>query len=122
MLEDFGLGNPAQAQPQQSPKVRVITATRLEDLNVADELLIQYKNAVNLLEAAQHDENIPANQKAQLLNSISAIITNISKTQTDVYNAERLKTLENTLIATLKDFPEVKSTFLDAYERALNVQ
>lgn len=119
MLEDFGLGNTPQVQPT---KIRTITATRLEDLNIADELLIQYKNAVNLLEAAQHDADIPANQKAQLLNSISAIITNISKTQTDVYNAERLKTLENTLISTLKDFPEVKSTFLDAYERALNVQ
>lgn len=120
MLEDFGLGNTPQ-QPQ--PQIRVVTATKLEDLNIADELLIQYKNAVNLFEAAQHDNDIPANQKAQLLNSISAIITNISKTQTDVYNAERLKALENTLIATLKDFPEVKSTFLDAYERALaNVQ
>ena len=120
MLEDFGLGNTPQ-QPQ--PQIRVVTATKLEDLNIADELLIQYKNAVNLLEAAQHDADIPANQKAQLLNSISAIITNISKTQTDVYNAERLKALENILIATLKDFPEVKSAFLEAYERALaNVQ
>jgi len=118
MLEDFGLGNTTP----QPLRVRVVEATRLEDLNVADELLMQYKNAVSLFELAQHDENIPANQKAQLLNSISAIITNISKTQTDVYNAERLKTLENTLISTLKDFPEVKSVFLDADERALNVQ
>lgn len=121
MFEDFGLGATPPPPPVLQPQ-RTILVERLEDLNLADELLTQYKAAVALFEDVRHDLETPANQKAQLLNSISAIIGNISKTQTDVYNAERLKLLENTLIATLKEFPEVKQAFLEAYERQLNVQ
>ena len=88
----------------------------LKDLDLEKELLNQYKKAQELLEFSDGE---PLNQKAQTLNSITNILQAIIKSQQDLYNIERLKTLETTLITVLQGFPEIKHKFLDAYEREL---
>lgn len=88
----------------------------LKDLDLEKELLNQYKKAQELLEFSDGE---PLNQKAQTLNSITNILQAIIKSQQDLYNVERLKTLETTLITVLQGFPEIKHKFLDAYEREL---
>lgn len=89
---------------------------KLAELNLEDELLEQYYTAQDLLE---NSKNEPLNQKAQTLNAITSILQAIIKAQQDLYNIERLKTLENTLIKVLQEFPEIKHKFLDAYEAEL---
>lgn len=99
-------------QVQKEP----VKQTELKDLDLEVELLAQYKKAQALLDDADKE---PLNQKAQTLNSITLILQTIIKSQQDLYNIERLKTLENTLIKVLQDFPEIKHQFLDAYEKEL---
>ena len=99
----------------QVPK-EPVKQTELKDLDLEVELLAQYKKAQALLDDADKE---PLNQKAQTLNAITLILQAIIKSQQDLYNIERLKTLENTLIKVLQDFPEIKHQFLDAYEKEL---
>ena len=113
---DFALG--ATPTLPQTPLPRKINAASLSELNLDEELLIQYQNAMSTFELIRYDPETPANQKAQILNTISAILTNIVKLQTELYDAERLKKLESTLIATLQAFPDIKEEFLQAYEKA----
>ena len=101
-------------QPIQQERKEV---RKLADLNLEDELLEQYYTAQDLLQSAGDQ---PLNQKAQTLNSITSILQAIIRAQQDLYNIERLKTLENTLIKVLQEFPEIKHKFLDAYEAELN--
>lgn len=116
-LTDYALGFQPDS-PATPPSVRHVSAEKLSDLDLDQELLHQYKAAVASYEEARYS-NTPANQKAQLLNAITSIITNIVKLQTDLLNAERLKKLEATLISVLKKYPEMRSEFLEQYERAL---
>lgn len=93
--------------------------TKVQDLKSIDleqELLKQYQRAQTMLEEG-YDE--PLNQRAQTLNSITNILQAIIKSQQELYSIDRLKTLENTLIKTLQDFPEIKHKFIAAYEKEL---
>lgn len=99
-------------QVQKEP----VKQTELKDLDLEVELLAQYKKAQALLDDADKE---PLNQKAQTLNAITLILQAIIKSQQDLYNIERLKTLENTLIKVLQEFPEIKHQFLEAYEKEL---
>ena len=125
-LSDFDLSLNNKPQPKPQPQPKPVEApsdsiTSLGNLDLDKELLDQYKRATRLLAAAEHDSEIPLSQKATALNSISTIISNITKTQTDLYNAERLKLLENTLISVLKNFPDIKEQFLEEYQIALGL-
>jgi len=102
------------------PPVPVVVPSSLRELDVETELLEQYRTAKQLL--ANAEENVPLNQRAQALNSITTILQTITKMQTDLYDAERLKTLEAILLDTLREFPQVQEAFLEVYKRRLNVQ
>lgn len=92
----------------------------LKDMNLEDELLIQYQQTKALLASIIDDVGTPANQRAQVINSCSSILAQITKTQTDLYNSERLKVLEQALINALKTVPEsVSEKFFENYERQL---
>jgi hypothetical protein len=111
-------------QTQSLPKTAQtssVQARTLAELDLDHELLEQYKNAKDLLDDIKDDTSIAPNQKAQTINSISSILSNIIKTQSELHNVERLKMLENTLIETLQkpEFEKLKESFLQAYEKAL---
>lgn len=99
--------------------INVITANNLSELDLDQELLSQYKTARALLDAVKTDKETPLNQKAQVLNTITSLISHIIKMQESLHNVEKLKVIENTLIETLKEFPKIKEKFLKAYESAL---
>lgn len=121
LLNDLSLDNkPAKTEELEVELDLPKDVASLSDLDLDEELLAQYKRARRLLALAEHDEEVPLSQKATALNAISTIITNITKTQTELYNAERLKTLELVLISVLKRFPEIKEQFLAEYEAALS--
>ena len=89
-----------------------------EQLNLEDEILSQYNAARKLYHDSSYDLEVPVNQKAQVLNSISAIIATLVKSQQDLYNMERIKKIESILLATLKRHPELQQDFMQDYKRA----
>lgn len=90
----------------------------LGQLDLSQELLLQYQKANELLKNAEF-EDTPLNQKAQAMNSIVNILAQIIKQQEVVHNMSEITRLELALIATLKEFPEVKERFLAVYEGKL---
>lgn len=107
---------PPQTQRRAAPAQ---LAESLAELNLEDELLIQYSKANALLSDAEYDETIPLNQKAQAQNSIVAILSAIIKNQEAVRNMAEVNVLETALGDTLKEFPEIKEAFLARYEGKL---
>ncbi len=92
-------------------------AVKLSDLDAESELLDNYNDAKDLL--TNLGDETPANQKAQVLNTINAVLGNIIKQRAELHNMERFKSMETALIYTLKQFPELQEVFLEEYERLL---
>ena len=113
------LNRPPEPAPQPKPP-KGNTIQELENLSLSDELSLNFQAAKALYAMIQHDLETPANQKAQVLNTITAILQSIVKMRTDLVNAERMKILEQTLIDTIKVTPQdVQDTFFEAYRRNL---
>ena len=119
-LEDYDL-HAAPAQPQTVlPADYLPEYGSLKSLNLDSELYAAYARAKNYLAIVQADEGIPPNQLAQLMNTVSAILKEIVKMQTDLYNAERVKRLEAAMIQAIKLAPpESQQVFLEQYETLL---
>lgn len=96
-----------------------VTAVSLSELDTEKELLDHYKAAKHLYQVIRDDPETPSNQKAAVLNTVTSIVNHIIKMKTDLYNSERNKVMEATLITTLKKFPELSKEFLEEYEAAL---
>jgi hypothetical protein len=96
---------------------------KLEDLsniNLEQELVGQFMSVKGLLSDAYSNNDETSSQKASLINACSAILRDLAKTQTMIYNAERVKLLEQILIETLKEVgPEIATRFLELYEKNL---
>lgn len=91
----------------------------LSELKIDDELAKIYSQATSFLANIGYTDT-PANQVAQVINTISTILKEISKTQTDLYNAERSKRIEAAVIQAIKVAPkESQDIFFDEYERIL---
>lgn len=103
---------PVPEKPEK-PKL-LLPVVALADLDLLDELYKQYVIGKQLLSDADADE-APLNQKAQTLNSVVSILGTITKMRTELYNAEKLKSLEGALLETLKEFPEMSDRFLELY-------
>ena len=118
MLKNYELG-----KKEPKPQLQIVpakpTETTLATLNLDKELLAQYRNAQSVLEDTLYDEQTPANQKAQVLNTITSILQQILKSQTELYDSERVKKIESTLISVLKKYPELAQAFIVDYEQAL---
>ena len=98
----------------------LLPAVKLSDVDLEEELMLQFARTKGLYDAVVKDENTPANQRAQVANSCTAILEQLIKMQKALYGAERMKALEQTLIRTLKQFPDdVQAKFFELYERAL---
>ncbi len=105
--------------PPQGPPPQHVPIIPLNDLKIDDELANIYAQAKNFLAQVQYTD-APPNQVAQVINTISTILKEISKTQTDLYNAERLKRIEAATIQAIKTAPkEAQDVFFDEYERIL---
>jgi len=105
-------------------KDQISTLTgKLTDINLEEELVNQLLQTKELLKDVYSDESgDSASQKASLINACSAIIRDLAKTQAEIHNAERLKTMEQTLIEVLTKYDEaISREFLELYERRLKV-
>lgn len=89
----------------------------LNDVNIANEMVLQMKKARLLQDEVSEDEGVPANQRAQVQNSLASIISTLAKLQNVTYTSERLKRIEAVLIRTMKKQPaDVQDAFFLAYD------
>ena len=118
-LEDYDL-HAAPSQPQTVlPADYLPERGSLKSLNLDAELYNAYAKAKNYLAIVQSDDSVPPNQIAQVFNTISAILKEIVKLQTELYSAERVKKLEAAMIEALKNTAteEVQDAFFTELER-----
>lgn len=119
MIEDFGLA-PCKPKAEKIPKPLRLSGT-LKSLNLDAELYDRYIDAKDFLDEILQAEGVPPNQVAQLMNTLTSILKEITKMQTDLYNAERLKKLEYCIIAAVKGADaEIQAKFFEQYETLLN--
>jgi hypothetical protein len=94
---------------------------KLADIDLEHELVIQFQLAKQVQAGTMSDDVTPANQKAQVLNSCTAVLGDLVKMQATLYSAERLKKIEQVLIETLQTWPaDQTQEFFQKYEEALS--
>lgn len=92
----------------------------LKELDLGQELGFTFQQARALYDEVNGDEKTPANQRSQILNTLTGILQGIVKTQTELYNIERLKRLESAMLKALKTLPaENQAAFMDLYAQYL---
>ena len=92
----------------------------LGNLNLAEELSLQFRQAKALLHEVQGDKSIATNQKAQILNSARAMLSDIVRQQAEVYNMERLKKFENAFVKSANAMSaEQREIFFELYGKYL---
>lgn len=104
--------------PPTTPNLqRLVSAT---NLNIHDELVDNYNAALQLRDSLAFRDDIPPNQVAQVMNSMTAILTQLTKLQTDLYSAQRIKDIELILIDTLKSMPKpMQDHFFAEYSKKI---
>lgn len=92
----------------------------LGQLNLSEELALQFRQAKNLLNSVQNDKDVATNQKAQIFNAVRGQLTAIIEQQETVWSMERLKTFEVAFVkvAHLLD-AEQREVFFDLYGKYL---
>jgi len=60
-----------------------LPATALKDLDLEQELVIQYQTLKALQKRVLDDDEVPANQRAQVANSVGATLQNLGKMPTE---------------------------------------
>ena len=98
-------------------RVSALLPSNLASINLEEELINQLTSAKTLL---SDSADAPANQRSQVSNSITSVLKQITDLQKSVTTTETIKRIERTLIATLKEFPDMQTHFMEAYEEALN--
>ena len=110
-LELFGLYEEVKAR---------LPKPRLAKIDVLNEALLAHAKAKLVEAQAAADKTVPYNQKAQVLNTLSATIKALGALQNNLYDSERVKAIEQTIIGIMRDMPkELKDTFFEVYEPAI---
>ena len=102
---------------------RIDAELRIEiaDINLTEELGLQYRQGQLLLAEVMADRTTPVNQKAQALNSVRATLESIINQQQIVYSAERLKRFEVAFHKVLEKLePESRELYFNLYGEYLH--
>lgn len=99
---------------------KVLPVSNLADIDLNRELVLQMLATQRLQADVLDDDETPANQRAQVANSVQAALAGLVKLQSEVYTSERLKKIEQRLIEVMHTQPmELQVAFMGAYEEAL---
>ena len=92
-------------------------------VNLVRETMIQFQKAKVLQEsAADKRSGVPVNQRAQVQNSIAAILTNLTKMQNALYSSESHKRIQAAVIKIVRTLPkEQQDHFFLLLENELNM-
>lgn len=117
MLEELSL-HPIRPPTDKQKREAFTNTTSLAQLNLDFELLQRYQDAKEFLTSVISDTEIPVSQVAQVMNTVTAILKEIVKAQTDIHNAEKVKIMEQAMITALKSVPEdAQNLFFAEFER-----
>lgn len=95
----------------------------LHTIDLLGETVRLFRQTKRLLSKVLVDAGTPPNQKAQVANSLAGLLKTLVVQQTDLYNAERLKRLEQVVIRLVRDMPvEQQEAFMREYEAEVNVR
>ena len=98
----------------------LFTYADLSKIDLKEELAIQYGKAKTLYGNIEKSSIYTPNQKAAVLNTVTAIISSIVRNQEKVQNMDRVKALEEALTDALKTLPEdAQKVFYEKYEANL---
>lgn len=117
-FEDFpSLSREREARGEDTldPVIPELEELTLKGLNLKVELLTQYNRTRQMLHTASYDDKIPLNQKAQVINAASSILSQLTRSEAELHSVEEVKKIEAVLITTLKEFPELQEAFLKRY-------
>jgi len=118
MLEDSTLYRTYEEEIPKGAPAQIIGS--LKELDLDQELYTNYMEARVFLNTLIGNAAVPANQIAQVMNTISTILKEIVKMQMDLLNAERVKKLEACMISAVKLMDEdAQNEFLKSYETML---
>lgn len=93
----------------------------LSEMNMEEQLLLQFHTVSALQGDCMDDDEIPLNQRVQLANSVSSTLATLVKLQQEVYTTERFRRIENLLIRVLNQLPkEQAQEFLTFYEEEID--
>ncbi len=97
---------------------RRLPPRKLAELDLEEELVLQFQQGKALFNAVVADQNVPTNQRAQVANSCTALLEHLTKLQDSLYNSERIKALELALVRAIRDLPEEQQlAFFANYEK-----
>jgi hypothetical protein len=101
-------------------ELRARVDAQLPPINIEKEIVLQLLTAQKLQRDTLTDENTPANQKAQVLNSAASALQALAKLQGEVHDSERLKIIEGILVGCVKTLPHhTQEEFFYEYELQL---
>lgn len=108
---------PEQALPSQVGLID--TQGKLSDLDLDAELYAAFAQAKNLYTEVQYDDTTKTTEKVANIKAMADILGRITSMQSAVFSLQRVKALEECLVSTLKEFPEIQDAFLSKYKEAL---
>ena len=131
-MEDFSLSQPAPASVSIAAQLKRMSnkellelrnqvdaelGVELKDLNLGEELGLLFRQGKQLLEDVLDDPDVPANQKAQVFNTVKGQVDKLVATRQVVFSQERLKRFEMALIKVINmaGNDTMKAEFLDLY-------
>jgi hypothetical protein len=98
----------------------LLPAMRLSEMNLEEEMLLQFHSTRSLQNDVIADEEVPANQRAQVANAVASALSKLADLQEQIYTSERMKQIERMLIEQLVLLPEATvQAFMDGYQIAL---
>lgn len=91
-----------------------------KEISLDRELAQHYGRVRNFLYSIKDEEGIPANQVAQVFNTLTQVLAQITKLQQAVQNIKRLEAVEAALVRAMQTCPdEVKNSFFAEYEKII---
>lgn len=120
-MSGFTLKPSDDRQPPMLPSQTgmIDTQGKLSDLDLDAELYAAFAQAKNLYTDVQYDDTTKTTEKVANIKAMADILGRIVSMQSAVFSLQRVKALEECLVSTLKEFPEIQDAFLEKYKRAL---
>lgn len=93
----------------------------VKNLNLTEEVGLQFKQAKFFLSTLMTDEDIPANHKAQALNTVTRLLHTMTDMREKIYGQERQKKFDAAWLRTMRELPKhQQETFMELFGEHLN--
>lgn len=100
----------------------LLPAVKLTDMNLEEELVIQYQLAKTLQKSVMENDSkgTPDKEKSQLLKNATATLQSLINLQSTVYTSERLKFVESCMRNAFEGVSlDIRTKFFESYEKLL---